>query len=112
MYRLLPQTDSRAYDLLALVVETISGVPFDQFVQTRILDPLKMSNTTFDIEVASQSGRLADGHWWEEPKEGQSGRNTRMPQGLCQGMGLRGAGGMLTSGNDLVREVIMLPHIC
>lgn len=34
-------------DVLGYVVQVVSGMPFDQFVQQRILDPLKMTDTHF-----------------------------------------------------------------
>jgi len=34
-------------DILGAVVEKVSGMPLDQFFQTRIFEPLKMNDTTF-----------------------------------------------------------------
>lgn len=45
-------------DVLARVVEVASGMPFDRFVQTRLLDPLKMNSTYWQVP-ASQKQRLA-----------------------------------------------------
>jgi len=38
-------------------VEVVSGMPYDQFMQKRLFDPLKMKNTTFWIS-ASQKARF------------------------------------------------------
>lgn len=35
------------FNLASRIVEIVSGMPFDKFVQKRILDPLGMNNTTF-----------------------------------------------------------------
>jgi CubicO group peptidase (beta-lactamase class C family) len=49
---------SIASDVLARLVEVVSGQRFDTFIQTRILDPLEMSDTSFVIPENKQS-RLA-----------------------------------------------------
>jgi CubicO group peptidase (beta-lactamase class C family) len=46
-------------DVLARVIEVVSGVPFDQFVSDRILRPLGMTSTGFFVPE-TQSGRLAE----------------------------------------------------
>ena len=38
---------SLCHDVLAAVVEVVSGMRFGEFVKTRILDPMGMTNTTF-----------------------------------------------------------------
>jgi len=45
-------------DLMGAIVEKASGMPFDRFVQTRILDPLKMNSTYWTVPQ-SEAGRLA-----------------------------------------------------
>ncbi|TPG20355.1 class A beta-lactamase-related serine hydrolase [Sphingomonas koreensis] len=45
-------------DVLARVVEVASGEPFDRFVQRRLLTPLKMSSTYWQVP-AGEAGRLA-----------------------------------------------------
>jgi CubicO group peptidase (beta-lactamase class C family) len=37
-------------DTLGRVVEVVSGMPFDQFMQTRLFDPLGMKDTTFWVD--------------------------------------------------------------
>lgn len=49
---------SIAIDVLGYLVETVSGMPFDRFVQERILDPLKMRDTHF-VLPAEKRARLA-----------------------------------------------------
>ncbi len=45
-------------DVVGWLVQVISGLPFDRFVQERILDPLGMTDTGFSVPEG-QGGRLA-----------------------------------------------------
>jgi CubicO group peptidase (beta-lactamase class C family) len=45
-------------DVLGYLVEAVSGMPFDRFVQTRILSPLRMNDTFFELPNEKRS-RLA-----------------------------------------------------
>ena len=45
-------------DILARVVEVVSGQPFDVFLQERILGPLEMTDTSFSVDDAKRD-RLA-----------------------------------------------------
>ncbi|MRI01400.1 serine hydrolase [Kriegella sp. EG-1] len=38
-----------ATDLMGFIIETTSGMSFDQYVKTYILDPLQMSSSTFNV---------------------------------------------------------------
>jgi len=49
---------SVATDVLGYVVEVISGMPFDAFLRTNIVDPLEMSDTGFYVP-ATKISRLA-----------------------------------------------------
>jgi CubicO group peptidase (beta-lactamase class C family) len=52
-----------AIDLLGRVVEAASGMPFDQFLQNRVLDPLGMKDTSFWVAPDKES-RLARSYRW------------------------------------------------
>ncbi|HYP15254.1 MAG TPA: serine hydrolase [Bryobacteraceae bacterium] len=54
-------------DVLGYVVEVASGIPFDKFVQTRILSPLKMVDTSFELSEEKQK-RLAKTYTLKEGK--------------------------------------------
>lgn len=45
-------TYSEGLDVLGYFIEVISGMPFDQFLQTRIFDPMGMKNTGFYLNEA------------------------------------------------------------
>jgi CubicO group peptidase (beta-lactamase class C family) len=46
---------SVAHDVQAALVEKLSGMPFDQFVRTRILEPLGMKDTGFGVPASLAS---------------------------------------------------------
>ena len=50
-------------DVLGRVVEAVSGMPFDQFLQKRVLDPLGMKDTSFWLAPEKQS-RWAQPYRW------------------------------------------------
>jgi CubicO group peptidase (beta-lactamase class C family) len=50
-------------DVLGRVVEAASGMPFDQFLQKRVLDPLGMKDTSFWIALEKES-RWAHPYRW------------------------------------------------
>ena len=50
-------------DVLGRVVEVVSGMPFDQFLQKRMLDPLGMKDTSFWIAPEKES-RWAHSYRW------------------------------------------------
>jgi CubicO group peptidase (beta-lactamase class C family) len=50
---------SRSTDVLGVLVERVSGQSLDVFVKQRILDPLKMKDSGFWVEDASQHARIA-----------------------------------------------------
>jgi CubicO group peptidase (beta-lactamase class C family) len=55
-------------DVLGLVVQRASGLPFEEFLRTRIFEPLGMADTGFQVP-ASQLDRLPDA-WWLHPEKG------------------------------------------
>jgi CubicO group peptidase (beta-lactamase class C family) len=59
-------------DVLGYVVQVASGMSFDKFVQTRILDPLKMQDTTFELP-ASKQNRLAKTYTMKDGKLQETG---------------------------------------
>lgn len=51
-----------AYQLLGEVVARVSGVPYVEYVRTRILEPLSLSGTSHDPLSADLAGRCAIGY--------------------------------------------------
>lgn len=52
---------SVSLDLMGRVIEVVSGMPFDAFIQTRIFDPLGMKSSFWQVP-ASEVGRLTTNH--------------------------------------------------
>ncbi|MBP7050384.1 MAG: beta-lactamase family protein [Phycisphaerae bacterium] len=69
-------TYSLSTDVLGRVVEVVSGMPFDEFLQKRIFGPLKMNDTGFRLPEGKVS-RLA-AVYAPDP----SGGLTRLPNGI------------------------------
>ena len=78
-------------DVLGYLVQVVSEMPFDRFVRTRILTPLRMNETFFDVPKA-KLGRVAktytlkDGKLSESPPDDLVGN--AMPPVPYGGMGL------------------------
>jgi len=45
-------------DVVARIIEIVSGIPFDEFVQTRIFDPLGMTDTHYNLPASKASRRV------------------------------------------------------
>lgn len=45
-------------DVVARIVEIVSGVPYDEFVQKRIFDPLEMTDTHYNLPPGKASRRV------------------------------------------------------
>ena len=84
------------FAILGRVISRVSGVPYRQYIQREILDPLGMAATTLepaqvDDALRARGYRWEDARWKEEPP---------LPDGAFGSMG-----GMLTSMSDLSRYV-------
>lgn len=72
--QVVPQYSNIGYALLAHVLELRSGKSIDELVAERILDPLQLSNTSYQPQqLAGYSGR-ARGHAGDQPKFIRRGR--------------------------------------
>ena len=97
-------------DVLGCIVERASGMPLDQFVRTRITEPLGMKDTGFFLP-ASQQNRLAAVY-----ASDNDGRITRAPDGaLGQGhyvdgprRSFSGGAGLLSTAHDYARFLEMI----
>ena len=49
------------YDVLALIIEEVSGMPFDEYIRETVLEPLGMSNSYFRVDD-SKTEQLAQGY--------------------------------------------------
>jgi len=97
-------------DVLGCVVERASGMPLDEFVRTRITEPLGMKDTRFFLPI-EQRDRLAAVY-----ASGSDGRITRAPEG-ARGQGAHvdgprrsfsGGAGLLSTARDYARFLEMI----
>ncbi len=98
---------SNATDVLGYLVEVVSGVPFDRYLQDNILDPLSMTDTSFYVAEenldrlatvygASTNGKIA-------PLDNPMVNRQRRPHTMFSG-----GGGLVSTGADYMRFCQML----
>ncbi|OPY67885.1 MAG: Esterase EstB [Syntrophorhabdaceae bacterium PtaU1.Bin034] len=68
------------FDVLGRLVEVVSGMPFDKFLQKNVFDPLKMKDTSFFVP-AEKVGRLA-ALYESSPKGGLNKVDKRVTRGF------------------------------
>jgi CubicO group peptidase (beta-lactamase class C family) len=94
---------SMSYDVLARIVEVISGVEFDTFIAERIAKPLKLSDTGFWVEGAERQARIA------EPQiNPATGKRPLVWDVTKKGKWLSGGGGLVSTAHDYARFCLML----
>ena len=86
-----------AFGLLGRIVTKASGVPYETYVRSEILDKLHMDASTFEFAQVP-AGRRAVGYRLQP--DGSYSEELPLPQGA-----FGAAGGILTSANDLGRYV-------
>jgi CubicO group peptidase (beta-lactamase class C family) len=84
------------FAILGRIVTNVSGMPYRDYLRTRVLEPLGLKATTLDAP-AVPADRLAHGYRWEDA---QWKEEPPLPDGAFGAMG-----GMLTSLDDLARYV-------
>jgi CubicO group peptidase (beta-lactamase class C family) len=87
------------YALLGRIISNVSGSPYQEYIRTRIMQPLGMPSTTFDI-FSSAAARRAIGYRWQDNRWV---REPDMKDGAFGAMG-----GVETSVNDYARWVRFL----
>ena len=93
-------------DVLGRIVEVVSGMPFDQFIEERIAKPLRMPDTAFYLS-ATQAPRLAE--LQIDPATGKRPRAT--PVEILTKENVKwfsGGGGLLSTAGDYARFCQML----
>jgi CubicO group peptidase (beta-lactamase class C family) len=87
------------FAILGRIVTRVSGMPYNEYLATNILNPLGMRSTTLSPTAVAPE-RLAHGYRWEDE---QWKEEPQLPDGAFGAMG-----GMLTSLNDLGAYVAAL----
>src|SRR5690606_12900146 len=82
--------DNFAYLLLGLIVQNVSGEPFEQYIDKHVFEPLGMFNSTYEL-----SGRLM-----EQLATGYDAKNEPIEPYLFSPT-IMPHGGMLSTGEDM-----------
>ncbi|MFL2938926.1 MAG: serine hydrolase domain-containing protein [Opitutales bacterium] len=95
-------------DVLGGVVEVASGMPFDQFLSERILEPLKMKDTDFYVP-ADKVGRFASNYNYKDGKltlkdDPKTSRYLENPTFKS------GGGGLCSTASDYMRFLLMIAN--
>ena len=95
-------------DVLGGVVEVASGIPFDQFLKVRILEPLKMKDTDFYVPKG-KVGRFAANYKYKEGKltlkdDPKTSRYLENPTFKS------GGGGLCSTASDYMRFLLMIAN--
>jgi CubicO group peptidase (beta-lactamase class C family) len=103
---------NQGMNVAARVVEVVSGMPYEEFLQTRFFDPLGMKDTTF-WPTEAQVARLAGAYGPNKAKNGFSrggiGFLTR-PLGDRAHRFPEAGGGLFSTTHDVLRYGLMLAN--
>ncbi len=94
---------SQSTDVLARIVEVISGGEFDTFIAERIAKPLKLTDTGFWVEGAERQARIAEPQ--VDPATGQ--RHPWVFDATKKPKWLSGGGGIVSTTRDYARLCLM-----
>ncbi|MGO8989733.1 MAG: serine hydrolase domain-containing protein [bacterium] len=93
---------SQSTDVLARIVEVITGVEFDTFIAERIVKPLKLVDTAFWAEGVGRQARIA------EPQiNPATGQRPPVIDVRKKPKWLSGAGGLVSTAHDYARLCLM-----
>jgi CubicO group peptidase (beta-lactamase class C family) len=88
--------DNILFGVAQLVVEEASGMPFKQFLSSRVLQPLGMTETRYNSDDLKPGDNVATGHAKFDFKD-------LRPVGLTSWRNVSGAGGLYSSVHDLAK---------
>jgi CubicO group peptidase (beta-lactamase class C family) len=88
--------DNILFGVAQLVVEDASGMPFKQFLSSRVLQPLGMTETRYNSDDLKPGDNVATGHAKFDFKD-------LRPVGLTSWRNVSGAGGLYSSVHDLAK---------
>lgn len=100
---------SVAVDIQGYIVQKISGMPFGEFLRTRLFEPLDMMDTRFYVQQQDQE-RFAEVHYWDEERQrlAQQPHRPDRPSYLDPNRLESGGGGLVSSTHDYARFIQML----
>jgi len=94
-------------DVLARVVEVVSGMPFDRYLDSALLRPLGMSMTAFHVTPAME-GHVTTAYMRGPDGKLQATVPAIAPEFTSEGRMLSGGGGLLSTASDYLRFAQML----
>ena len=98
---------SVAVDVMGLVVERISGIAFDVFLQQEIFDPLGMTDTFFSVPKDKRD-RFIPNHVWNA-EQGMMTTIVELPEWNYEDVTLfSGGGGLVSTAYDYLRFAEMM----
>jgi CubicO group peptidase (beta-lactamase class C family) len=98
---------SVAVDVMGLVVERISGLTFDVYLQQEIFEPLKMTDTFFSVPEEKRSRFLPNQIW--NANSGEMDTVVEYPEWNYEDVTLfSGGGGLVSTAYDYLRFAEML----
>jgi CubicO group peptidase (beta-lactamase class C family) len=103
---------TQSMNIAARVVEIVSGMPYEQFLQTRFFEPLGMKETTF-WPSESQIARLAFGYGPNKQKNGFARSNFAFLNKPLTDRSRRypeAGGGLFSTTHDIFRYGLMLAN--
>ena len=93
---------SVAVDITGLVVQRLSGQPFDVFLKERMFDPLGMNDTFFNVPADKQD-RLLPNHTWNAEEEKLVQATEESFVAYTDQTFFSGGGGLVSSTMDYLR---------
>jgi len=92
---------SMSMDVMGRIIEIVSGMPLDKFIEERITKPLKMGDTAFEV-AADKKDRGA-----HPQKEGPKNEAPAIPDVTYAATWKSGGGGMVSTAADYARFLQM-----
>lgn len=89
------------YEMLAALIEKISGLKFSDYLYEHIFKPLGMKNTAFTLE-RTESKALANQYWYrgkDKPLEVKGAKNCLLPPTMKESA----SGGLISSVDDFMK---------
>jgi len=91
------------FDVLSRIVEVVSGMPIDEFLQQRLFDPLEMNDTTYIPPLGNT--RLVTLYGG-----GSNGLQPREYPAFMNGVYFSGGGGLFSTASDYAQFALMLAN--
>ena len=96
-----------AVDVTGMVVERLSGLSFDEFLRTRIFEPLDMPDTFFSVPEEKRD-RFLPNHIWDYEANVISAEYPEWEPGYFDATLFSGGGGLVSTARDYMRFSEML----